>query len=335
MLGDGVAAVALSGTAVYVGGYFKSAAAVARNRLAAVDAASGQVTGWNPGSDSMVDALAGSGRTVYAGGTFTTIGGAKRNRVAALDTRTGRATAWNPGASGTVLTLAVSGSIVYAGGSFSTIGSASRHGLAALDAATGRLSAWDPEPNAPVHTLALSAPATTVYAGGTFTRIGDAARNRIAALDATTGRATAWNPNASGTVDALTVSGNIVYAGGRFGSIGACTSMSCRAHRAIAALDATTGVTTAWNPNPQTTNQTHPPTIDAIAATAATVFVDGDFARIGGANRLYVAALDATRGRATSWNPPIFMYGTFSMVVSGSSLYAGGDFGAAVFPIAP
>ena len=37
---------------------------------------------------------------------------------------------------------------------------------------------------------------STVYAGGSFTSIGGQARNSIAALDATTGAATSWNPNA-------------------------------------------------------------------------------------------------------------------------------------------
>ncbi len=66
----------------------------------------------------------------------------------------------------------------------------------------------------------------TIYAGGEFTQIGGQGRSRIAALNATSGLPTAWNPNASwdpnalSAVWALAVSGNVVYAGGRFTQIG-------------------------------------------------------------------------------------------------------------------
>ena len=79
--------------------------------------------------------------------------------------------------------------------------------------------------------------------------IGGQTRNHIAALDASTGLATAWNPGAdgrnrrNGDVGALAVSGSTVYAGGYFTSIGGQT----RNH--IAALDASSGLATAWDPD--------------------------------------------------------------------------------------
>ena len=65
----------------------------------------------------------------------------------------------------------------------------------------------------------------------------------IAAVDAETGLATEWNPGASDQVLALAVSGNTVYAGGWFRTIGGA------ARTAVAALDGTTGeVVEDWDP---------------------------------------------------------------------------------------
>jgi hypothetical protein len=112
---------------VYAGGQFTSIGGASRNKIAAIDAASGLATGWDPSAQgdfgvSDVYALAVSGSTVYAGGEFSAIGGQPRNRIAAIEALSGLATpAWNPGASGRVLALAISGTTVYAGGGFGDI----------------------------------------------------------------------------------------------------------------------------------------------------------------------------------------------------------------------
>jgi hypothetical protein len=175
-----------------------------------------------------------------------------------------------------------------------------------------------------------------VYAGGFFNAIGGVARNRIAALDTTSDRVTAWNPGAGVSVDALAASGSIVYAGGSFTSIGAsCTSMGCRSRGGIAALDATTGAASAWNPYAETPLETEPAIVDTLAVSSSTVYAGGQFARIGGRARNYIAAVDAVTGRATPWDPKMNMFGTFALAVSGSTVYAGGDFGIAAFGTTP
>ncbi len=75
------------------------------------------------------------------------------------------------------------------------------------------------------------------------TTVGGQTRNRLAALDATSGAATAWNPNASSAVNALAVTGGVVYAGGLFTTVGG------QPRSRLAALDASSGAATAWNPN--------------------------------------------------------------------------------------
>ena len=190
-----VYALAVSGGTVYAGGDFTSIGGQPRNYIAALDAASGAATSWNPNANGPVFVLALSGATFYAGGEFTSIGGQTRG--------TGSPRWMQPPAppppgtrapNGCVFALAVSGGTVYAGGYFNSIGGQPRNSIAALDAASGAATAWNPNANGDVHALAVSG--GTVYAGGQFTSIGGQPRNRIAALDAASSGATAWNPNA-------------------------------------------------------------------------------------------------------------------------------------------
>jgi uncharacterized repeat protein (TIGR01451 family) len=165
----------VSGTNVYVGGLFSNIGGANRNNIAALDAATGRATAWNPDASinvgiSSVNALAVSGTTVYVGGLFSSIGGANRNNIAALDATTGGATAWNPDANDAVFTLAVSGNIVYTGGNFTEINGQSRNFIARLHATSGSLFAWNPPLNGSVHALAVSQP--TVYVGGFFCSCG-------------------------------------------------------------------------------------------------------------------------------------------------------------------
>ena len=321
-----VNALAVSGSTVYVGGGFTSIGGQDRHGIAALDAA-GAVTAWNPDSAwgdmyGSIAALAVSGSTVYVGGDFDFIGGQTRNDIAALDAGSGLATAWDPEASSTgyagVSALAVSGSTVYAGGLFTSIGGQTRNHIAALDATSGLATGWDPDANFNVSTLAVSG--STVYAGGWFTSIGGQSRKNLAALDASSGLATGWDPSPDRAVDAIAVSGSTVYAVGYFTSIGG------QSRSEIAALDATSGLATGWDPNAgsATYHEVH-----TLAVSGSTVYVGGEFSTIGGQARDNLAALDASSGLATAWDPGVGdpAYDTvYALAVSGSTVYVGGTF---------
>ncbi len=326
---DWVSALALSGNTVYAGGIFTSIGMQSRNYIAALDASTGNATSWNANiiinqEDEAVSALAVSGNTVYAGGVFNTIGEQSRNSIAALDASTGNATSWNANVNGNVYALAVSGNTVYVGGNFTSIGVQSLNNIAALDASTGNAASWNPNANSPVYALAVSD--NTVYAGGKFTSIGMQSRNLLAALDASTGILTSWNPNANNGVyaygagvTALAVSDDTVYVGGQFTSIGG------QSRNYLAALDASTGNATSWNAN-IIINPGGGVVISALAASGNTVYVGGGgFNSIGGQSRNYLAALDASTGNATSWNPNP-NGGPSAIVVSGNTVYVGGGF---------
>lgn len=306
-----VQALALRGSVLYAGGQFTLVAGAARNRIAAIDATTGNAHLWNPNADGAVLALAVSGPTVYAAGAFNGIGGAIRSRIAALDSTTGAARPWNPSATGgNVAALAVVGPTVYAGGSFTGIGGAARARIAALDAG-GLATPWNPGANGGVQ--ALLASGARLYAGGTFTTIGGANRDRIAALALASGAALAWNPGASSGVNALAAEGATVYVGGGFGSIGGVTRHN------LAAIDSG-GAVTAWNPSANGT-------VRALAVSGARVFAGGDLTSVGAVTRNRIAAVDVGTGVVTAWNPNAD--GTVHAIeVSPAAVYAGGEFTA-------
>src|SRR5262249_2227768 len=140
---------------------------------------------------------------------------------------------------------------------------------------------------------------------------GSQPRKNLAALDISTGKVTSWNPTPSGTIagsghtyiKALAVASNTVYVSGSF------TNIADQPRNGLAALDATTGNATAWDPNPDAL-------VETLAAAGDTVYVAGFFFNIGGQHRSHIAALEASTGSAKPWNPNAGNYPFIRSVVS-------------------
>lgn len=87
-----VTALITRSNVVYAAGSFPSVNGVPRNRLAAIDAGSGEVLPWNPAAQAAAInplSLATSGQTIFIGGGFATLGGKARNGFAAVEAKTG------------------------------------------------------------------------------------------------------------------------------------------------------------------------------------------------------------------------------------------------------
>lgn len=311
----------LMGGRLYIAGFFNTVAGQTRNGVAAVHATTGQLAPWNPNANTEVNGLATRGSTIYACGRFVTIGGQARNRIAELDTTAGLATAWNPNASGDLTTIAASGSVIYVAGTIGQIGGQTRPYVGAVDAVTRLATAWNPRPNGAVYAIAPSG--GVVYLGGLFTSIiaNSQTRNRLAATDSATGQATAWNPSVTGSntiipqVRELVVDGTTIYVGGLFGAVGG----QPRAN--LAALSATTGLATSWDPHAGST-------VLALSASGGTVFAGGYFGSMNGLTRSRLAALDLASGQATAWNPGA-NYTVHDLAIQGGMVYAVGEFSGA------
>ncbi|MBX0330470.1 Ig domain-containing protein [Oscillochloris sp. ZM17-4] len=258
-----------------------------------------------------------------------------------------------------VNTLALSGSTLYFGGIFDNVGVDApqphspvapvvneptfRDDIAAVNATDASLLPWYVDPysdtGAAVYTMALSGDGQTLYVGGAFEWIGGyipgpgVVRSRLAALNtynpASPGggsgqlvKAT-WSPYANGPVEALAVSGNTVYAGGFFDSVGGVLRSN------IAAMNTDTGAAVSgWNPGADGA-------VYALAMSGATLYAGGAFTHLGnGATtvRNHLAALDGGTGTLASWNPNLDNTGgtgpavVGALATSGNTVYAGGTF---------
>lgn len=320
--------LALSGTTLYVGG---------QGYLRAYDTtkATGNATPFSLDFPGRVRALTLSGSTLYASGRFDSAGG--RANMAAFDTTqaTPTVTAFTPQVSAEVYATAVAGDTLYAGGPFQFAGSVplARHNLAVLDAATGLPTAVDPDVNGTVSALALSG--GTLFAGGAFTTVNHGlARKNLAAFDTATGVATAFDPDircredegygfvreCPSAVYALAVSGDTVFAGGKFSGPRNVHNTTWRLN--LASFDATTGIPRGFNPHVEGA-------VRALAVSGNTVYAGGDFAGRASVNqgkdRDHLAAFDAGDGTATPFDPRTDRT-VRALALSGTTLYAGGDF---------
>lgn len=269
-------AIAVSGDRVFVSGSFSTigGAPQPRRRFAALDTLNGEVTGWNPGGNSVGTVFLLHGDTLYVGGEFTEVGGQPRNYLAALSATTGEVLPWDPNASSAVYAMARGRITIYVGGIFQQMGGLSRRGIAAVDVATGALTPWNPDmDNGIVEALLVAG--NTIYVGGAFGRIGGQPRRSLAALDAVTGTATAWNPDPTQwdivdpRIRALALADSVLCVGGSFASIGGQPRIC------LAAVDTATGLATDWDPGLDGL-------VWSLASDENTVYVGGGFTRAGG-----------------------------------------------------
>jgi hypothetical protein len=315
--------LAVAGDVVYVWGWFTAVDGQPRNNLAALDAATGRVTDWNPDANGEVNALVVNGSTVYAGGAFTTVGGQSRAYLAALDAATGRATAWNPATPRHIHAMALSGNTLYLGTFPSIPGSQSGNNLTAVDATTGQAKAWSLNADGDVITLVVAG--GTVYAGGTFYFVDGQIHPGAVAIDAATGQVAAWNPDlkvSKSGISAIVVEGNTVYLGGNFWGVGD------RYQNNLVAVDAVTGQPNAWNPWVPYISTFHLGAA-TISMSGGNLFVGGDFTTVGGVTRSRLAAIDATTGKPTPWNPGMDQP-VKAMAISGNTVFAAGFVGGGV-----
>jgi outer membrane protein assembly factor BamB len=309
--------IAVSGDTVYIGGSFtevrtQNGLAVARSRLAAINASTGKLMDWAPQVNRPVSALAVNGGRVYAGGVFTRAGGERHNYVALIDAATGEVDhTFDAGTDLPVRALAASGGHLYLGGEFGTVKGKDRSRLARVDGVTGELdSNWTPAANGPVRTLELSPDSSRLYAGGEFTTISEKTRRNLAALVASTGDLdTSWLRDYPGRpVYDVQASGPRVYvAGGGTGG-------------EAAAFDASTGAP-LWNLKGDGDFQ-------AVAYLDGQVYFGGHFRVLDdGTRRKRLLAVAANSGGLSEWNPKAD-HGVWALEEDAlnTQTYVGGDF---------
>lgn len=223
------------GDTLYLGGEFSRATAppgapapdVARTRLAAIRASTGELLDWNPSVNGTVYALRSRGGAVIALGAFTRSNASpgapweERAGVAILDRSSGAALALETGldvspgyGGGAVRCGELVHDTLYVGGRFSQAGGVSRRNACAFDLRTLRLTDWDPQATGDVFDIARSG--ASVFLAGGFYAVGGVAQRCLAEVDAVTGTLGAWRPGVTGQVRCLVADGATLYAAGSF-----------------------------------------------------------------------------------------------------------------------
>lgn len=266
----------VSGSSVYMAGFFNNVGGVSRVGLAKVDGTTGALdTGFNADLNGTAEHLALANDRLYMAGRFSTAAGQPRPNYVAVDATTGALDAWNvgtPNASNSAgeshgrglygTAIAVMGDRVFLGGSFLSITPANsatpvtQRYTAAVNAVTGELDlTWRPATvrgnngNGDVYTIAPTSAA--IYLGGENDfSINDngVVRQRLAAVDPITGALQNWDPQAgSGEIRGLSTSTASVFIAGSFGSMGGATRQN------TAAMGRNGVVGDPWPMNPATT----------------------------------------------------------------------------------
>lgn len=327
----GVYASVYLGNTIYVGGSFTSVTwsgkKSVRSDLAAIDAQTGALLPWAPTADGTVLALtadATSG-TVYAGGDFADIDGTKRDSLAGISASTGNLTAFKHSVAGVPRALAVGHGLLYLGGHFSSVDTSARTNLAAFSLTTGALStAWAPTADDVV--MSLLSDTNRIYIGGKFHKINNVSGTaKLAAVSpATAVRDATFKPSVAVLVYAIAAGPNGVFAaeggqGGRaieYSSTGAI-QWTFTTDGDIQALAYLNGVLYTGGHYDN-------------ACKSASTGVKG-FCNDGAIPRVKFAAVDATTGTLTDWNPAgNGVHGVFTMVADASlgTVAAGGEFTA-------
>lgn len=210
-----VTSLAVSGDRLYVAGKYTGIDGAAKQKLAAVDASSGNLLDWGPWLNGGVNEVRVSpdGETVWVGGEFTKIRGVERPYFGGIDADTGQPTAFNGLNNGArIITLAISpdGEWLFVGNNWNRI--------LAYRVNVSAKPVWHDHGSGNVQAFAVSD--NHLYLGGHFKGFDDGTvRMGFAAFNRFTGAKTAWDPKATffhkGTW-ALVVDEGQLYAAGGF-----------------------------------------------------------------------------------------------------------------------
>lgn len=330
--------LAYGGGVVYVGGEFTSVrppgaalgtGEVPRTKLAAFDAATGDLLPFAPVIDGTVKALAVSpdGTRLYAGGGFLSVDGVKRLRSAAFDIATGTLISdFHPSANSKVATIAISAdsSTVYLGGSFTTVASQPRLSLAAVGA-DGALLPWAASTDGTVYGMTIAPGGGRLVVGGTFDHINGTSYHAIGSVDPATGATQSWSAKVVPTcsvVKAVINDGTNIYVGAE-GTGGGCFDGTFAAEPVNGAL--------VWQDNCLGATQSLAVIDDDLYVGSHAhncSAVPGGFPEVptGGAHHLMAESI--VNGWLGHWWPntsgnPL---GPRTMATDGSQLFLGGDF---------
>jgi len=307
----------VSGTDLYVAGFFQTINSTTRNRLAKINKSTGAVDSWNPNPNGGLNTVLASGSNVVFSGNAFSHNGVARTYLAAIDPDTGQPTTFAPDIDGTVNAITFDGNTMYIGGSFTDIGGTTRNNAASFDTNL-TLTTWNPNVSDTVNDIVIDS--TRVFLGGSFSQVGGNSHDYLAITNKTDGTVDAWDANFDDTVIDLLLDGTNLYVAGDF------TDVDVASRNRIAAFDvsgATPAIDNTFNPNADDTVKT-------MILDGSDLYIGGSFNDIGGSTREYLAKVSKTTGAVDAgWNPTA--NGTVNQMAFGNSsadIIVAGNFSA-------
>lgn len=297
---------------LYIGGDFNTVGSVVANHIAKWDGTnwSGLGSGLNGG----VNALAFFAGNLYAGGDFTSAGSVVVSHIAKWD-----GTNWvalNSGTDSTVNALAASGSDLFVGGYFTTVSNS-----VGSAASVSRIARWDTlhwwplgrGMNGVVNSLAVSG--NTVYVGGSFTSATNSDGSTVSLNNVAKWDGSGWSSLNGGLVDtsfpwrsevdALLVSGTVVYAGGYFNNLAGSNVAKWNG-------SSWSGVGGGCDGG-----------VFALTISEGSLYAGGIFSTAGGLGANSIAKWNGSSWSALGSGTAAIIY---TLAASGSNVFAGGSF---------
>ncbi len=231
--------------------------------------------------------------------------------------------------------IARSGDRLVVGGNFSYIGQ-NTGPLALVDPTDGSLAARLPYVRGTV-SVVIPDGAGGFYIGGAFSQVGSVERRALARMTASGEVDPAFDARVDGSVTALARSGDRLFVGGSFDTLGGASRVN------LGAVDPASGAALPGFDEAAPSVASGPP-IAAFAVSDSRLYIAGSFYSVGGAPRRSVAALRLDTGRLDPGFDPVAATGgprgeseprphdvdgvLFDIVLVRSRLYVGGQFTA-------
>ena len=315
---------------LYAVGRFHTVNGLPRPRGAAIDLNTSGVTNWNPAFNRHPLDVKVHPSGIIVAGTFADLGTGKAYTLTAFDFNTTQMERYpRSTAIADLHCLDIYSGKLYIGG-----GTLAQNDTLPLDRSciayelnNGRLyTGWAPNPSSTVQCMHIHQNSGIIYIGGFFTSVRSQSppstttvtRNRIAAWDIKTNPhafLTSFDPNLNGACLTLATSGNMLYFGGSFTTVGATT----RNRLAAWNLDTNT-LDASFNPNIGNNN------VNFMKISGDHMYVGGDFTLVSGVTRNRCAKIRLSDGALdTSFNPNLNST-VRAIDISGEYVYLGGNF---------